>query len=561
MNKPSFLALLLAAGVAGTSVAQQAPEKIKVKSKRKNKTEMPVATSAPASVAPSVDLSQTYAETITQADLRQHLTVLASDEYEGRETGEKGQKMAAEYLATQFKQLGLQGPVQNSDNPYLQRFTMVRSTWADGATLKVGGQTFKWLTDFYATGSRGFQQETALQPVFAGYGIEQDGYSDYAALGDVKGKDLIVLLGEPTDAKGVAVLGKDGQPSKWGMDFRAKAALATQKGARSVFFVDFSPNANFEKLAARMTPYVSRPSIAFKEAAEGNTRATSFFVSPAVGYKLLGTSAAAVTKYMTTAGAATKPQASPFKPAKVLVSAPKKTEDFTTENVLGYLEGSDKKDEIVVLSAHYDHIGIIGGEVHNGADDDGSGTVTVLEMAQAFVKAKAEGHGPRRSILFMAVTGEEKGLLGSEYYTDHPIFPLQSTVANLNTDMVGRTDKEHEGKGDYVYVIGSDKLSSELHASLLAQNEKYTKMNLDFRYNDPEDPNRFYYRSDHYNFAKHGIPVAFFFNGVHDDYHGPKDEVDKIEFPKMEKRARLIFHTAWDLSNRDNRPVVDSNKK
>jgi Zn-dependent M28 family amino/carboxypeptidase len=561
MYKPSLLALLLSASCLTSAVAQEAPEKIKVKTKRKNKTEAPATTPEATKQAPvDADWALNYGQTITQADLRQHLTVLASDAYEGRETGEKGQKMAAEYISQQFKALGLTGPVQGSDNPYLQHFTMERSTWADGATLKVGGQTFKWLTDFYGTGNSPFQNETALQPVFAGYGIEQDGYSDYSGLGDVKGKDLIILLGEPTNDKGTATLGKDGQPSKWGTDYRAKAALASQKGARSVFFVDFSPNANFEKLAARMTPYISRPSITFKDAQQA-PRTTAFFVSPAVGYKMLGTTAANVTKYTAATGKAGKPTASGFKPAKVLLKASKKREDFTTENVLGFLEGSDLKNEVLVLSAHYDHIGIINGEVHNGADDDGSGTVTVLEMAQAFTKAKAEGHGPRRSILFLTVTGEEKGLLGSEYYTDHPVFPLETTIADLNTDMVGRTDKDHEGKGDYVYVIGSDKLSSELHTILQNANQKYTQMDLDFRYNDPEDPNRFYYRSDHYNFAKHRIPVAFFFNGVHDDYHGPGDEVDKIEFPKMEKRARLVFFTAWDLANRDQRIVVDSNKK
>ncbi|GAB3300457.1 M28 family peptidase [Hymenobacter tenuis] len=562
MQKTSFLALLLAAGMATSAVAQQKPEKTKVKVKRKAKTEMPAAAEAtPAPAAPAADFARTYAETITQADLRTHLTVLASDAYEGRETGEKGQKMAAEYIANRFKELGLQGPVQGSDNPYLQHFTMVRSTWADGATLKVGGQSYKWLTDFYAYGNTGFAQETAVQPVFAGYGIEQDGYSDYAALGDVKGKDLLILMGEPQTDKGTALLGKDGQNSKWGQDFRAKLQMASQKGARSVFFVDFNPNSNFQKLAARMTPYISRPSIAFKDAKPDGNRATAFFVSPAVGYKMLGTTSAAVTKYTAGINKAGKPVAGTFKPAKTLVKAAKKTEDFTTENVLGYLEGTDLKEEIMVLSSHYDHIGVINGEVHNGADDDGSGTVTVLEMAEAFVKAKAEGHGPRRSILFLTVTGEEKGLLGSEYYTDHPIFPLEKTMVDLNTDMVGRTDKDHEGKGDYVYVIGSDKLSSQLHQVLIAQNEKYTQMDLDFRFNDPEDPNRFYYRSDHYNFAKHGIPVAFFFNGVHDDYHGPGDEVEKIEFPKMEKRARLVFYTAWELATRDQRIVVDSNKK
>ena len=563
MHKSTFLTWLLLTGFTVSAAAQQAPEKAKVKRKRKDKTEAvtePATLPTPAPTAATApDWAGTYAETITQTDLRQHLTVLASDAYEGRETGQKGQKMAADYLAAEFKKLGLAGPVTGSDNPYLQQFTMERSTWAEGATIKAGGQSFKWLADFYAYGNSPFQTETAVQPVFVGYGIEQEGYSDYTGQ-DVKGKDLLVLLGEPNTADGKPLLGKNGEGSKWGNDFRAKAALAAQKGARSVFFVDFNPNSNFQKLAARMAPYVSQATVSFKNPVSQPSRAPSFFVSPAVAYKMLGTTAAAVTKYTAAINKAGKPVVSPFKVAKFTIKAPKKREDFTTENVLGYLEGSDKKDEVVVLSAHYDHIGIIGGEIHNGADDDGSGTVTVLEMAQAFTKAKAEGHGPRRSILFLCVTGEEKGLLGSEYYTDHPVFPLESTVADLNTDMVGRTDKDHEGKADYVYVIGSDKLSSELHEIVLNSNEKYTKMDLDFRFNDPEDPNRFYYRSDHYNFAKHKIPVAFFFNGVHDDYHGPGDEVEKIEFPKMEKRARLVFHAAWELANRDTRVVVDSNK-
>ncbi|UOQ54487.1 M28 family peptidase [Hymenobacter cellulosivorans] len=562
MNKTSLYTLLLAACCATTAVAQQAPEKVKVKHKR-GKTEAPAGSSTPDILPPApklppqdADWSHVYGTSITQADLREHLTILASDAYEGRETGEKGQKMAADYIAKQFQSLGLTGPVQGSDNPYLQHFTMERSVWAGDATLKVGGQTYKWLTDFYAYGSSPFQTETTIQPVFAGYGIEQDGYSDYAGL-DVKGKDVIVLLGEPMNGAGKSLLGKDGQGSKWGMDFRAKASKAAEKGARSVFFVDTTPG-GFAKSAARMTPYMSRPTVTFVDSKE--TPRAAFFVSPAVAYKMLGTTAANLTKYESSVSKAGKPVASPLKPVKAMIKAPKKKDQFTTENVLGFLEGTDKKDEILVVSAHFDHIGIIGGQVHNGADDDGSGTVSVLELAQAFTKAKAEGHPQRRSILFLTVTGEEKGLLGSEYYTDHPVFPLAQTIADLNIDMVGRTDKDHEGKGDYIYVIGSDKLSSELHRINEEANQKYTQIDLDYRFNDPEDPNRFYYRSDHYNFAKHKIPVAFFFNGVHDDYHGPGDEVEKIEFPKMEKRARLVFHTAWELANRDNRIVVDSNK-
>ncbi|MCR5887778.1 M28 family peptidase [Hymenobacter sp. J193] len=560
MKLPFLGALLLAGACTTAAVGQQPENKRKIKVKRKVKTEQPAATTepvaAPAAAAPA-DWARQYGQTITQADLRQHLTVLASDAYEGRETGEKGQKMAADYISNRFKELGLTGAVQGSDNPYLQQFTMLRSSWKDGATLKVGSQSFAWLQDFYGYGSSPFQQATVVQPVFAGYGIEQEGYSDYAALGDVKGKDLIIMTGEPMK-DGKPLLGKDGQPSKWGMDYRGKATVATQKGARSVFFVSFNPNDNFQKTAARFGPYLKKPTITFAD--KPSDRVATFFVSPAVGYKLLGTTAAGVTKYTDATAAGGKPLKSTFKPAKFTIMAPKDQQPFTTENVLGFLEGSDKKDEILVVSAHYDHIGIIDGEVHNGADDDGSGTVSVLELAEAFTKAKAEGHGPRRSILFLTVTGEEKGLLGSEYYTDHPIFPLAQTVTDLNIDMVGRTDKGHEGKGDYVYVIGSDKLSSELHAALENANKQYVQMDLDFQFNDPQDPNRFYYRSDHYNFAKHKIPVAFFFNGVHDDYHGPKDEVDKIEFAKMEKRAQLVYYLAWDIANRENRPVVDSNK-
>ena len=232
MQKKTFYALLLAACCATSAVAQDAPAKRKVKVKRKQRTEAPTREGAnPAGTAAAdTDVASKYARTITQDDLRQHLTILASDAYEGRETGEKGQKMAADYISKQFQELGLTGPVQGSDNPYLQHLTMVRSTWAEGATLKVGTQTYKWLTDFYGFGNSPFQQETAIQPVFAGYGIEQEGYSDYAGLGDVKGKDLVILMGEPMNAQKQPVLGTDGAPSKWGTDYRAKAAMATQKG-------------------------------------------------------------------------------------------------------------------------------------------------------------------------------------------------------------------------------------------------------------------------------------------------------------------------------------------
>jgi Zn-dependent M28 family amino/carboxypeptidase len=228
-----------------------------------------------------------------------------------------------------------------------------------------------------------------------------------------------------------------------------------------------------------------------------------------------------------------------------------------SENIWAYIEGSEKPNEIIVISAHYDHVGTKDGEIYNGADDDGSGTVALLEIAQAFAKAKKEGHGPKRSILFIHMTGEEHGLHGSRYYSENPLFPLANTITDINIDMIGRRDEAHAKSNNYVYIIGSDYLSTDLYTICEDANKKYVHLNLDYTYNDRNDPNRFYYRSDHYNFAKNGIPSVFLFNGVHADYHKPSDKVEKIEFDALAKRAKLGFATAWELANRENRPVVD----
>ncbi|MBT4217910.1 MAG: M28 family peptidase [Flavobacteriales bacterium] len=222
------------------------------------------------------------------------------------------------------------------------------------------------------------------------------------------------------------------------------------------------------------------------------------------------------------------------------------------ENVLGFIEGTDLKEELIIITAHYDHLGKHEDKIFNGADDDGSGTVATLEIAEAFMSAKKEGNGPRRSVLIMPVSGEEKGLLGSKYYTDHPIYPLENTVANLNIDMIGRVDDWHEN-GDYVYLIGADMLSQELHDISEQTNDQYIGLELDYTFNAEDDPNRYYYRSDHYNFAKNNIPVIFYFNGVHEDYHKVTDTLEKIDFNKIQTITRLVFLTAWELANRDER--------
>jgi hypothetical protein len=260
--------------------------------------------------------------------------------------------------------------------------------------------------------------------------------------------------------------------------------------------------------------------------------------------------------------------------------------DLNTANVIAVIEGNKLKDECIVISAHYDHLGkrevvewnkdaaadgpektiappsaaIETDAVFNGADDDGSGTVALLDIAEAFMKAKKEGHGPQRTIIIVAFTGEELGLWGSKYYVKNPVIPLEKTVADLNIDMIGRVDAKHKDTTNYIYLIGADRISSELKLINEKVNNTYTNLFLDYSY-DISDENRYYYRSDHYNFARNNVPVVFYFNGTHEDYHKETDEIEKINFDLLEKRARLVFCTAWELANMEKRIVKDKTKK
>ena len=233
-------------------------------------------------------------------------------------------------------------------------------------------------------------------------------------------------------------------------------------------------------------------------------------------------------------------------------------EKLNSINVASIIEGSHYPNEYIVITAHLDHVGIEGEDIYNGADDDGSGSMALLEIAQAFKMASLDGHGPKRSIVILHVSAEEKGLLGSEYYTDNPLYPLEDTITNLNVDMIGRTDPTRDSDNDnYIYLIGTDRLSSMLHETSERVNKNTVDLELDYRFNAWDDPNRFYERSDHYNFAKNNIPVIFYFSGTHEDYHGPGDTPDKIRYDLLTKRTKLIFHTAWEIANMDDKIVVD----
>lgn len=505
-----------------------------------------------------------YAESITPADLKKHLVIIASDSLEGRDTGSPGQKKAAEYVVKYFKEYGLQPIATAADGSksFLQKYNLYKRGWGE-VFVKADGKQYEFNKDFYLNGIIDVPSEVNTSVVLAGYGIQDGTYNDYAHV-DVKDKSIIIFDGEPKGKNGQYLISKSAEKSKWSgpVAWQNKVKLALEKGAKYVFIITDKTGEDLDKEIRQRAVMARRfASLTLKPVVESSNKVASFVVSPDMAAKILNTSVSKINKAKKEMEKESAPLSKAINGA-VSLKVERKSETVETENVAAFMEGTDKKDEVLVISAHLDHIGISpNGEINNGADDDGSGTVSLLELAEAFSKAKAEGKGPRRSILFLNVTGEEKGLFGSEYYSENPLLPLDKTIANLNIDMIGRVDDAHKDDHKYVYLIGSDKLSSELHKISEEANKKYVHYNLDYTFNDPKDPNRFYYRSDHYNFAKKNIPVIFYFTGVHEDYHRPGDDVEKILFDKQAPIVKLVFFTAWDLVNREGRIVVDSHKE
>jgi hypothetical protein len=483
-----------------------------------------------------------YAQFITEAGLKKQLTVIASAEMEGRETGTEGQRKAAAYIESQFNAIGLKSP--ESLKGYQQFYPLVKDTVIP-KIFKVGNHRFEYGKEYILQpGSSKENTFKAKEIVFAGYGIQDKNYDDYAGK-DVKGKVVVILNGEPEVDGKYLVSGTD-KRSNWAFSAMRKSMIAKQNGAVAVLYI----NTGWDSIPAAVAQNSRKTNLYFPRT--GNERLTIATLTPSSLKNIFNETQAKNIL----ATAKTKSPLNDLiidKKVKTNLAFKKNSTRVDASNVIGCIEGTDKKDEYVFLTGHYDHLGKHGDVIYYGADDDGSGTVSVIEMAEAFAKAKQEGHGPRRTVVFMTVSGEEKGLWGSEYYSEHPVFPLDKTTVDLNTDMVGRLDpnRNYGDSTNYVYVIGNDKLSTDLDPIHKAANEKYTKLELDYKYNDPKDPERIYYRSDHYNFARKGVPIIFFFDGIHKDYHKPSDTVDKINFDVMEKRVRFIFMTAWDMANRD----------
>jgi len=465
-----------------------------------------------------------YSQSITAAELKEKLYTYSSDEFEGRETGTNGLTIAINYLKDHYIELGVNSVKDDGD--YFQNVPL-KLIEAPSVSISIEDKSFTYYKDYISMSGGESITIESKDIILVGYGIKDEKYNDYDGI-DVDGKIVVASAGEPLNKDNKYLISGTSKKTKWSnnrQELRSKLNTAKELGAKGFFLI----NDPMFKLYA---PY-------YKEKDNhGGESDLSLDVNEKEIYSFL------VGKSMETALLLGN---------QIKIDYEQKSKPISSDNVAAIIKGTEKPDEYIVLSAHLDHIGMHDGEVFNGADDDGSGTVAILEIAEAFKAALKDGNGPKRSIIFLHVTGEEKGLLGSQYYTDYdPLVPLSQTVANLNIDMIGRTDpKRIKGKRNYIYLIGSDKLSTELHELSEDVNSKYTNIELDYTFNDENDPNRYYYRSDHYNFAKNNIPVIFYFNGTHDDYHQASDTPDKIQYDLLENRTRLVFHTAWELANRD----------
>lgn len=498
-----------------------------------------------------------FGQLISADRLKMLIDALASPEMQGRETGEPGQRIAADFIAKQFKEMGL--PAKGDRNSYFQKVQLQKDNWND-IGLKVGEREFKNRQDFYVypVSNQSKPLTQLKEVVFVGYGIEDPKYNDYGKM-DVQGKAVIFYDGEPLDKAGKSLITGNEFRSPWSLDWRRKVRLAKQKGAVMVFIIDPKIADNLKTNKKILSTNGWKPTDVGVRGAEQDY-VNNLFVSPEVADAILGKKAEKADKAL-----ANLEFGEHFKPLKVKsnieVRLDKASSTLEGANVIGFIEGSDDnlKKEYVFITAHYDHLGMSDStRIFQGADDNASGTAAVIEIARAFAEAKKKGVGPKRTVVCMLVCGEEKGLLGSKFYVEFPLFPLDRTIVDINIDMVGRVDERHANHPDYIYVIGSNRLSTTLHEINEDANQTYTKLDLDYRYNAKDDPNHFYERSDHYNFAERGIPAIFYFNGTHPDYHKTTDTPDKINHAAAAKRAQLAFYTAWDIANRPLRLPVDA---
>lgn len=505
-------------------------------------------------IADEADLSVKYANTILASDMERHLNVLSSDKFQGRETGTEGNRRAASYISNYFRTLQLTPP--GVEGSYFQPIALTYSKWLD-IDIFVGENHYRHLRDFVAYPQKNTHELAivAEEVIYLGYGIDDPKYSDYKKK-DVKGKVILINKGEPLKKDSTSWITGTTEMSEWTTDQDKKLIAAKKNGVKLVLIIEN----DIKGLIGKNRNLFGEVTELGDKTEEELPYANHVYISSTIARDIIGKKEKKIIKARKRSNKKGKACDVKLK-SNVVVNQAKSVRTLKGNNVVGFIEGTDKKDEVIVVSAHYDHLGMRGDAIYNGADDNASGTTTVIELAEAFRLADSAGNGTRRSILFLLVTGEEKGLLGSLYYSENPLYALDKTIANVNIDMVGRVDEKYADNPNYIYVIGSDRLSSDLHKINEEMNAKYAGLTLDYKYNAEFDPNRFYYRSDHYNFARNGVPAIFFFNGTHEDYHRTTDTSEKINFEKMENVGKLIFHTIWELANREDRIVVDGEIK
>ncbi len=495
--------------------------------------------------------SSYFAESITIDELKQHLHTLTSEAFNGRETGSPGQEKAAQYLVHQLKEMGVER-VPGLNN-YWQDVVFTWVKW-EKLAVEINGIQYQHLKDFLCLKdlNRNMPNLDVNDVLYMGYGIDDPNYSDYHR-GKINGKVIMILMGEPIGKDSTYRISGSHTPSPWSTDVELKLKAAARAKAKLILVVDPLLSKRIDlhrnRVLAQSLHFSAPDSIPYPN---------TIFISPAMARAIIGARENSFLKNRNRIRYTGRGRPLHL-PVTMKIQQHLSRNPLYSKNVMGIIPGTDPslQKETVIISAHYDHLGRRGKSMYPGADDNGSGTSAVLEIMEALAMAKKEGIGPKRNVMCIFFTGEEKGLLGSQYYSLFPAIPLDETTTNVNIDMIGRVDGEHLEKSHYIYVIGSDRLSTELHAVNEATNDVFSHLDLDYTYNAKDDPNRFYYRSDHYHFAKHGIPSIFFFSGVHSDYHRPSDTVDKILFDKYHAVTKHIFHTVLEIASRTEPLKVD----
>ena len=500
--------------------------------------------------------AQKPTDPISANDIKAHMFFLAADEMAGRDATSSEGRIAANYIASEFMKMGLK-PVGDGGT-YFQNFDMVVGALDPAETslkVKIGssekayalGHDFMWTLQ----SARPTQVSAAL--VFAGYGVNapEYGYNDFSGI-NVRGKVVMVLNREPQENDP-----KSKFKGRWdtihSYNWNKIEQVRKAGGAGLLLINDRVPRRK-QRIASAVPNYLAGPASTY--ALAGSLWDIPVFsITPEVADEILASAGKTVESVQNAIDASGAPGSFDVPNITVTMSKGFKNPELRhARNVVGLLEGSDPqlRDEALVVTGHYDHVGVVSGRIYRGADDNASGAIGVIEIAEALNEKK-----PKRSVLFICFDAEERGLLGAFYYVDHPIVPLKDTVANLNMDMIGRDEVSGnwpapaDGNHNMVNIVGT--LYNPDLKQVIESENRTIGLKLDYK-TDAVDPESWFARSDHFCFAIHGVPMVLFNTGEQADYHTENDTWDRINYPKMEKIVRLIYLTSLDVANSNQRP-------